>query len=176
MTATMIEMPSSIFNFSGQTHLDTFSIRFEEVSIDFDSYDDLAINGLRLAMEAIRLRADDFSYWQRRRPVGRPAYGDRIVLIAILVQQLMDLSFRETEGMLAMMKDYYSIETVPDHSTICRRSRQAASRPCWVDSSGTSPGTFRPGRLWHQQMPLAILAGSEAGVRRLTPAGPPRTG
>jgi len=105
----MIEMPSSIFNFSGQTHLDAFSIRFEEVSIDFKSYDDLAINGLRLAMEAIRLRADDFSYWQRRR------------LIAILVQQLMDLSFRETEGMLAMMKDYYSIEIVPDHSTICRK-------------------------------------------------------
>ena len=114
-------MPSSIFNFSGQTHLDTFSIRFEEVSIDFKSYDDLAINGLRLAMEAIRLRADDFSYWQRRRPVGRPAYEDRVVLIAILVQQLMDLSFPETEGMLAMMKDYYSIEIVPDHSTICRK-------------------------------------------------------
>ena len=80
MTATLIEMPRSIFNFSGQTHLDTFSIRFEEVSIDFDNYDDLVINGLRLAMEAIRLRADDFSYWQRRRPVGRPAYEDRVVL------------------------------------------------------------------------------------------------
>jgi hypothetical protein len=107
--------------FSGQTHLDTFSIPFEKVAIDFDSPDDLAINGLRMAMEAIRLRAGDFSFWQRRRPVSRPAYEDRVVLIAILVQQLMDLSFRETEGMLAMMKDYFSIETVPDHSTICRK-------------------------------------------------------
>ena len=121
MTATVIEMPRSIFNFSGQMHLDTFLISFEKVVIDFDRYDDLAINGFRMAMEAIRLRADDFSFWQRRRPVGRPAYDDRVVLVAILVQQLMDLSFRETEGMLAMMKDYYSIETVPDHSTICRK-------------------------------------------------------
>jgi len=121
MTATLIEMPRSIFNFSGQTHLGTFSIRFEEVSIDFDRYDDLAINGLRMAMEAIRLRADDFSYWQKRRTVGRPAYEDRVVFVPILVQKLMDLSFRETECMLAMMKDYYSIETVPDHSTICRK-------------------------------------------------------
>jgi hypothetical protein len=53
MTATVIEIPRSIFNFSGQMHLDTFSIPFEKVAIDFDSYDDLAINGLRMAMKAI---------------------------------------------------------------------------------------------------------------------------
>jgi hypothetical protein len=33
----------------------------------------------------------------------------------------MHLTFRETEGMLAMMQEYYSIETVPDHSTLCRK-------------------------------------------------------
>ena len=86
MTATVIETPRSIFNFSGQMHPDTFSISFEKVPIDFDSYDDLAINSLRMALEAIRLRADDFTYWQQRRQVGRPAYDDRVVLIAILVQ------------------------------------------------------------------------------------------
>jgi hypothetical protein len=85
MTATAIEMPRSIFNFSGQMHLDTFSIPFEEISIDFDRYDDLAINGLRLALEAIRLQVDGFAYWQRRKPVGRPAYEERVVLIAFLV-------------------------------------------------------------------------------------------
>jgi hypothetical protein len=69
-------------------HLDTFSIPFEKVPIDFDRYDDLAINSLRLAMEAICLHADEFSYWQRRRPVCQPAYDGRVVLIAFLVQQL----------------------------------------------------------------------------------------
>ena len=102
-------------------HLDTFSIQFEKVTIDFERYDDLAINGLRLAMEAIRLHADKFSFWQRRKPVGRPAYEERVILIALLVQQLLDLTFRETEGMLAMMQEYYSIEAVPDHSTLCRK-------------------------------------------------------
>ncbi|MCE5295781.1 MAG: transposase, partial [Euryarchaeota archaeon] len=121
MTATIIEIPRSIFSFYGQTHLDTFSIQFEKVSIDFDRYDDLAINGLRLAMEAIRLHADEFSFWQRRRLVGRPAYEERVVLIAFLVQQLMSLTFRQTEGMLVMMQEYYSIEAVPDHSTLCRK-------------------------------------------------------
>ncbi|MCX6650944.1 MAG: transposase [Methanomassiliicoccales archaeon] len=120
MTVTMIEIPRSIFNFSGQTHLDTFSIQFEKVTMDFDRYDDLAVNGLRLAMEAIRLHADEFSFWQRRRPTGRPAYDECVVLIGFLVQQLLDLTFRETEGMLAMMQDYYSIETILDYSTLCR--------------------------------------------------------
>jgi len=121
MTATEIEIPRSVFNYSGQMHLDTFSIRFEKVPVDFDRYDDLAINGFRLAMEAIRLHAHEFSYWQRRRPVGRPAYEERVVLIAFLVQQLMDLTFRQTEGMLAMMQDYFSVDRVPDHSTLCRK-------------------------------------------------------
>jgi len=121
MTATEIEIPRSVFNFTGQMHIDTFSIRFEKVSIDFDRYDDLAVHGFRLAMEAIRLHADEFSYWQRRRPVGRPAHEERVVLIAFLVQQLMDLTFRQTEGMLAMMQDYFSIDRIPDHSTLCRK-------------------------------------------------------
>ena len=121
MVATEIAIPRSVFNFSGQTGLDTFSIEVEKLSVDFDRYDDLAVHGLRLAMEAIRLHADEFSFWQRRRSVGRPAYEERVVLIGFLVQQLLDLTFRETEGMLAMMQEYYSIETVPDHSTLCRK-------------------------------------------------------
>ena len=75
LVATEIAIPRSVFNFSGQTGLDTFSIEVEE----------------------------------------------RVVLIGFLVQQLLDLTFRETEGMLAMMQEYYSIETVPDHSTLCRK-------------------------------------------------------
>jgi hypothetical protein len=97
-------MSRSVFNSTGQMHLETFSIQFENVPIDFERYDDLAIHALRLAMEAIRLHADESSFRQRRRPVCRPAYGERVVLIGFLVQQLLDLTFRETEGMLAMMQ------------------------------------------------------------------------
>jgi hypothetical protein len=56
----------------------------------------------------------------------------------------MDLSFRETEGMLAMMKDYYSIDTVPDHSTICRKIQTVRFAALLDHSSGTSRRTFRP--------------------------------
>jgi hypothetical protein len=33
----------------------------------------------------------------------------------------MQLTFREKEGMLAMMQDDYSIEAVPDRPTLCRK-------------------------------------------------------
>jgi len=121
VTATIIEISNNLFNFAGQTHLDTYLIEFDEVVIDFGRYDDIAINGLRLAMEAIRLHADDFSFWQRTDKIGRPAYDERTVLIAFLVQQLLGLTFRETEGVLAMVRSYYRLEHVPDHSTLSRK-------------------------------------------------------
>jgi hypothetical protein len=100
-------MPRDVFNFSGQTGLDTFAIKPEKMSIDFERYDDLAVHGLRLALEAVRRHADEFPFWQRRRRFGRPGADERVLLIAFLLQQLMGLTFRETEGMLGMVREYY---------------------------------------------------------------------
>ena len=58
LIATEIEMPRDIFNFSGQTGMDTFAIEPEKMSIDFERYDDLAVHGLRLALESVRRHAD----------------------------------------------------------------------------------------------------------------------
>ena len=53
--------------------------------------------------------------------MGRPAYMERTLLVAFLVQQLLGLMFRETEGVLAMIRSYYRLEHVPDHSTLSRK-------------------------------------------------------
>ena len=121
MVATEIALPRGIFSFSGQTRMDTFSLDLDELSIDFERYDDVAIHGLRLAMEAIRRHADEFPYWQRRKRVGRPGTDERTLLIVFMLQQLLGLTFRETEGVLALVKGYYTIEHVPDHSTMSRK-------------------------------------------------------
>ena len=121
MGATEIEMPCNVFNFSGQTGIDTFAIEPEKMSVDFERYDDLAVHGLRLALEAIRRHADEFPFWQRRRRFGRPCADERTLLVAFLLQRLMDLTFRETEGMLEMVQEYYGIDAIPDHSTLCRK-------------------------------------------------------
>jgi len=72
-------------------------------------------------MEAIRRHADGFPFWQRRKRFGRPHADERALLIAFMLQQLLGLTFRETEGLLAMVGDYYRIGDIPDHSTMCRR-------------------------------------------------------
>jgi transposase len=114
-------MPNCVFNFSGQSHLDTYALEVERMAVDFDRYDDLAVNGLRLSLEAIRQQADGFAFWQRRERLGRPAYEERTLLVAFLVQQLLGLTFRETEGMLTMLRRYYRLEQIPDHSTLSRK-------------------------------------------------------
>ena len=121
MVAAILEIPNNIFNFFGQAHLDTYALDLERVAVDFDRYDDLAVNGLRLSLEAIRQQADSFAFWQRRERMGRPAYEERTLLVAFLVQQLLGLTFRETEGVLAMVRSYYRLEHVPDHSTLSRK-------------------------------------------------------
>ncbi|MBU0685188.1 MAG: transposase [Candidatus Thermoplasmatota archaeon] len=121
MVATEMELPREVFSFSGQTRMDTFSLDIEGISVDFDRYDDVAIHGLRLAMEAIRRHADEFPFWQRRRRMGRPGTDERTLLIAFMLQQLLSLTFRETEGVLALVRVYYSVGHVPDHSTMARK-------------------------------------------------------
>jgi hypothetical protein len=117
----MMGISSDVFKFSGQAHLDTFALELERVAVDLDRYDDVAVNGLRLSLEAIRKRTDSFSYWQRRARTGRPPYEERALLVSFLVQQLLGLTFRETEGVLRMVRSYYRLERVPDHSTLSRK-------------------------------------------------------
>ena len=121
LVATTIAITSEVFKFSGQVHLDTYALDVERVSIDLDRYDDVAVNSLRLSLEAIRKRTTEFAFWQRTSKLGRPAYEERALLVAFLVQQLLGLTFRETEGILSLFRSYYGIDRVPDHSTLSRK-------------------------------------------------------
>jgi len=121
LVATEITLPHEVFSFCGQSRMDTFSLDLDEMSIDFERYDDVAVHGLRMAMEAIRRHADEFPFWQRRKRVGRPGTDERTLLIAFMLQQLLSLTFRETEGLLTMVREYYSVGHVPDHSTMARK-------------------------------------------------------
>ena len=121
LTATAIEMPTSIFNFSGQARLDTFAVPMATVVVNFDSYDEMQKNSQRLALEAIRRSANEFVFWQHRQKTGRPATDERTLLISFMLLEYFDLSFRQVEGMVGMLADYFVIEHVPDHTTMSRK-------------------------------------------------------
>jgi hypothetical protein len=71
-------------------------------------------------MESIRRRVDGFPFWQRRKMAGRPSTDERAILISFLLQQLFHTTFRDAEGLLHLLKSYYRIDKVPDHSSLCR--------------------------------------------------------
>ena len=56
MVATINEITSEVFKFSGQVHLDTFALDLEAMAVDLDRYDDVAKHSFRLSLEAIRTR------------------------------------------------------------------------------------------------------------------------
>jgi hypothetical protein len=94
-------------------------------------YDEVMVNKVRLALEAVRFYADEFPFWQRHRWTGRPPTEERLLLAAFLVRQLFDLTFRETEGLPGMVAEYFSLETVPDYTTLVRKNASQRWLALW---------------------------------------------
>ena len=124
LEATNIIIPAQVFKFTGQTKVDTYLIDLDLLLAEQQMYDEVMINKVRLAFEAIRFYADNFPYWQRHQLTGRPPTEERSLLAAFLVRQLFDLTFRETEGLLRMLAEYFSLDKVPDHTVLCPQECQ----------------------------------------------------
>ncbi len=120
--ATNVLMPTGIFNFTGQAKVDTFVIDLASLLNERRAYDEAMVNKYRLSLEAIRTYANEFSFWQRQKSTGRPPVLERDLLIAFLVRQLFDATFRETEGLMTMLADYFELSDVPDHSVLCKKN------------------------------------------------------
>jgi len=112
-------MPAGVFNFAGQAKVDTFGIDLRAM---VDDYDEVMIHKYRISLEAIRKHVDEFSFWQHRQRTGRPPVRERDLMIAFLVRQLFDATFRETEGLLVLLADYFELDRVPDYSVLCRKN------------------------------------------------------
>ena len=131
MEATNIIIPAGIFNFSGQAKIDTFAIDMESLLSEQRRYDVVMVNKYRLSLEAVRLHSNDFPFWQHRKGTGRPPVHERDLLIAFLVRQLFDATFRETEGLLVMLAEYFDLEYVPDHSVLCKKNASRRWLALW---------------------------------------------
>lgn len=131
MYATKIVMPCGIFNFSGQSRIDTFSIDVDSLLPGLCSYDDIMVDRVKMCLEAIRKHADNFSFWQHRRRTGRHPIEERTFLIAFLLRQLFKATFRDTEGMLSLLAEYFEIDRVPDHTNLVMKNRSRRWLVIW---------------------------------------------
>ena len=105
--ATNIIIPAQVFKFTGQTKVDIYLIDLDSLLNEQRMYDEVMVNKVRLALEAIRFYADEFPFWQRHQQTGRPPTEERTLLAAFLVRQLFDATFRETEGLLTLLSEYF---------------------------------------------------------------------
>ena len=131
LVATNIIIPAQVFKFTGQTTVDTYLIDLDSLLDEQRMYDEVMINKVRLALEAIRFYSDNFPFWQRHRWTGRPPTEERTLLAAFLVRQLFDSTFRETEGLLRMLAEYFRLDKVPDHTTLVRKNASSRWLSLW---------------------------------------------
>ena len=97
MYATDIVIEEEVFRFSGQTQIDTWSLRDQPVA-GMSGYSKWLVADLHLTMQRIRELADDFPFWQHRRSTGRPPVLERDLLIAFLLRQLFDVTVPSVAG------------------------------------------------------------------------------
>jgi len=131
LETTNIIIPAQVFKFTGQTKVDTYLIDLDSLLDEQRIYDEVMINKVRLAFEAIRFYADNFPFWQRHQLTGRPPTEGRTLLAAFLVRQLFDSTFRETEGLLRMLGEYFGLDRIPDHTTLVRKNASLRWLALW---------------------------------------------
>lgn len=124
-TSATLEYPTEVFTFSGQTSLDTWSLKdfFDEHGKA--RYHQFLNHEPVLLLERIRELVDAFPTYQHTADTGRPPVDERTHLIAMLLRQLLDLSFAALEGWLRVLQGFFAIpdKDLGSESTYSRKNR-----------------------------------------------------
>lgn len=128
MDSVAIRIDPELFRFSGQSSMDAWSLHdvFEERG--WSAYDSFLVESPVLFLQRLKELAFSFPTWQRSPWTGRRPTSERDLIIAMIVKQLLGVSFRPLEGWLRVFQNFFAMRTVPDANTISRwnRSRRFA--------------------------------------------------
>lgn len=117
-------LPVDIFRFSGQSVLETWSIRdLLDGDDGWRHYETFLGHEPELAFQRIRELADQFPTYQHFAPTGRPPINERTVVIALLLKQFLDTTFARLESYLRMLSSFFRIDAPPDSKTLSRKNR-----------------------------------------------------
>lgn len=131
MYTTEYVIPYEVFSFSGQSEIDVWNIREMFHNISIAKYSNWLVEEIPLCLLQIRRLADDFPFWQHCAKTGRPSISERILMIGYLVKQFFQATFRQTEGLLRLLKDFFQIQKVPDHTVFSRKNRSKRWLVIW---------------------------------------------
>jgi transposase len=122
MRATEVILPNKIFNFSGQSKLDTWKLKEAFEQAGWSAYSDWLVDEFPFMLQRIRDLADTFPFWQRVKPNGRPPHTERTLLIGFMLRQLFDTTFRKTVGLLKIFKEFFGLKRIPNYSILSRKN------------------------------------------------------
>lgn len=131
MFATKIENVCKVFNFSGQSDLKTWKLRDKFIEYGWTGYSNILVDVLPFSLQCIKELVNKFPFWQRRKKTGRPPIPEKNLLISYLVQMIFDTHFRQTEGLMKVLADFFEIEKVPGYSLLCKKNRSKRFKRIW---------------------------------------------
>ena len=120
-----------VFEFSGQSSLETWSIRDVLRVQGWSGYDAYLSHEPELCFQRIRQLVDEFPTWQHQPWTGRRQTDERVVLVGLLVRQFLRASFRQTESMLRLLKEFFRLAKAPDHNTLSLHNRSLRLARVW---------------------------------------------
>ena len=131
MTPTDVIIPSEVFIFTGQSTIDTWALKNKFSDMGWSAYDQWMADELIFSMQKIMELADSFPFWQRIKNTGRKPVKERDLLIAFLLRQFFDTTFRHLVGYMSMLNEYFQFEMIPHHSVISRYNRSKRWNHIW---------------------------------------------
>ena len=123
MTPTDVSIPSEVFNFTGQSTIDTWALKNNFSDMGWSAYEQWMADEFILSMQKIKELADSFPFWQRVKDTGRKPIKERDLLIAFLLRQFFDTTFRLLVGYMKIFEEYFQFEMIPHHSVMSRYNR-----------------------------------------------------
>ena len=131
MNTTDIDIGEVVFNFSGQTELNTWKLHDQFYEAGWAEYSDWLVKELPFCLQMIKDLSEAFPYWQHTPKTGRPPIPERILMIGYLLKQLFRLTYRQTEAMMVFCKEYFQFRNVPDHTTLSLKNRTKRWSVVW---------------------------------------------
>ncbi|HSV42587.1 MAG TPA: transposase [Methanomassiliicoccales archaeon] len=97
----------------------------------FSVYSKWLVQELHLTMQRIRDLADAFPFYQGRKDTGRPPVSERDLMVCCLVRQVFNTTFRQAQGLLNYLADYFGVRSIPDHTVLSRYDRSQRWLRIW---------------------------------------------
>lgn len=116
-------LPTQVFEFSGQTELTTWTLTDRIDQETWTPYEQFLTHEPVLCFQRIRDLADAFPTYQHTPDTGRPPIPERTHLIAMLVRQFLDATFRELKAWLSLLADFFNLDHIPGVSTLSEKNR-----------------------------------------------------